>query len=146
MLRATRVAHEAACFDTVTLDHDARHRRRVRLVTDSGFEFLLELPEARLLHDGDRLLLEDGRAVLVQAAQEPLLELACRDAHALLRLAWHLGNRHLPTQLLGDRLRIRRDHVIAQMATGLGAEVREIEAPFDPEGGAYGADHGHGHP
>ncbi len=76
MLRATRVAHEAPCFDTVTLDHDARHRRRMRLVTDGGFEFLLELPEARLLHDGDRLLLEDGRAVLVRAAPEPLLELA----------------------------------------------------------------------
>ncbi len=145
MLRATQVAHEAPCFDTVTLDHDARHRRRMRLVTDGGFEFLLELPEARLLHDGDRLLLEDGRAVLVRAAPEPLLELVCGDAHALLRLAWHLGNRHLPTQLLGDRLRIRRDHVIAEMAKGLGAEVREVEAPFDPEGGAYGTGHGHGH-
>jgi urease accessory protein len=145
MQRATQVAHEAPCFDTVTLDHDARHRRRMRLVTDGGFAFLLDLPEARLLHDGDRLVLEDGRAVLVRAAPEPLLELVCSHPHALVRLAWHLGNRHLPTQLLGDRLRIRRDHVIAEMAMGLGAEVREIEAPFDPDGGAYGAGHGLGH-
>ena len=134
--------------DTVVLDFDDRHRRRIAMKGIRGLEFLLDLPEAIMLRSGDALALEDGRLVEVLSAPEPLLEILARDPKHLVRVAWHLGNRHLPTQVLGGKLRIRRDHVIADMARGLGAEVKEIEAPFDPEGGAYAqhvATHGHGH-
>jgi urease accessory protein len=128
----------------VTLPYDDRHRRRVRLSTDAGLPFLLDLPEARVLRDGDRLVLEDGRLVLVRAAPEAVLEVRARgDASALARVAWHLGNRHAPTQILDGRLRIRADHVLEHLLVEhLGAEVARATAPFDPEGGAYGA-HGH---
>ncbi|MDO9560853.1 MAG: urease accessory protein UreE, partial [Bradyrhizobium sp.] len=96
------------------------------------------------LRGGDALLLEDGRLVEVVAAPEPLVEIRCSDPQHLVRVAWHLGNRHLPTQLMAKGLRIRRDHVIEAMVKGLGARVIEIEAPFDPEGGAY-AGGGHAH-
>ena len=114
----------------------------------SGLSFLLDLPEATFLRHGDALMLEDGRLVEVLAAPEPLLEIRCNDPLHLARIAWHLGNRHLPTQLFPKYLRIRRDHVIADMATKLGAHVIEIEAPFDPEGGAYagGPAHAAGQP
>ena len=134
--------------DTVVLDFDDRHRRRIAMKGIRGLEFLLDLPEAIMLRSGDALALEDGRLVEVLSAPEPLLEILARDPKHLVRVAWHLGNRHLPTQVLGGKLRIRRDHVIADMARGLGAEVKEIEAPFDPEGGAYAqhvAMHGHDH-
>ncbi len=138
--------------DTVVLEFDERHRRRVAMTGIRGFEFLLDLPEAIMLRSGDALALEDGRVVEVLSAPEPLAEISARDSKHLVRVAWHLGNRHLPTQILGSKLRIRRDHVIEEMARGLGAEVKQIEAPFDPEGGAYaqhvathGHDHAHGH-
>ena len=83
------------------------------------------------------LVLEDGRLIEVVAAPEPLIEIRGSDPHHLIRVAWHLGNRHLPTQIMPKGLRIRRDHVIEAMVKGLGARVIEIEAPFDPEGGAY---------
>jgi urease accessory protein len=146
MIRATKVfassewSHVAT--DRVVLDHDSRHRRRLALKGEGGAEFQLDLPEARALRDGDGLLLEDGRFVEVKAAGETLSEVRGKDPDHLLRLAWHLGNRHLPTQILGDRLLIRHDHVIDDMLRGLGATVTAIEAPFDPEGGAYGR-HGH---
>lgn len=145
-LRATTVAdhvHDAA--DTVVLDFDARHRRRLAMRGEGGLEFLLDLPQAVALRDGNGLVLEDGRVVAVKAAPESLMEIACADAAHLVRVAWHLGNRHLPTELSGDRLRIRADHVIAEMARGLGATVTQIEAPFQPEGGAYGPGRVHGH-
>jgi len=134
--------------DTVVLDHDARHRRRLALTAAAGTRFLLDLPRARVLRDGDGLMLEDGRMVAVRAAPETLLEVEADDPHHLLRLAWHLGNRHLPTMILDGRLRIRDDHVIADLCRGLGARVRVVEAPFDPEAGAYaeGGDHTHPHP
>jgi urease accessory protein len=103
---------------------------------------LLDLENAVALRGGDALVLEDGRLIEVVAAPERLLEIRARDAGHLLRIAWHLGNRHLPTQIMASALRIRRDHVIEAMVEGLGARVIEIEAPFDPEGGAY-ADGGH---
>jgi urease accessory protein len=139
--------------DTVVLDYDERHRRRVTMTGTRGLEFLLDLPEAVMLRAGDGLKLEDGRIVEVVAAPEPLAEIRAADAAALTRVAWHLGNRHLPTELLRRSLRIRRDPVIEEMTRGLGAQVVEIEAPFNPEGGAYvrGAvardphDHGHDH-
>jgi urease accessory protein len=134
---------------TITLDETARHRRRMRLVSDrmengSTITFLLDLPEARLLRHGDGLMLDDGRVVEVHAMPEPLMEVRGRDARHLLALAWQIGNRHLAAEITPDTIRIRRDHVIREMLLGLGAEVIEIEAPFDPEGGAYGGHH-HAH-
>ena len=148
-IRASRVVaggdwHEAAC-DSVVLDYDDRHRRRVAMRGVHGTAFLLDLAEAVALHGGDALALDDGRLVEVVAAPEPLAEIGAKDAAAMVRIAWHLGNRHLAVQLAGQRLRIRRDHVIEAMVEGLGGRVRAIEAPFDPEGGAYAIGHGHSH-
>jgi len=123
--------------DTIVLDYDERHRRRIAMTGVGGLAFLLDLPEAVMLRGGDALALEDGRLVEVVAAPEPLAEIRCADSAAMVRVAWHLGNRHLPTELLKKSLRIRRDHVIEDMARRLGASVVEIEAPFNPEGGAY---------
>ena len=109
-----------------------------------GLEFLLDLENAVALRGGDALVLEDGRLVEVVAAPEPLVEIRGSDPQHLVRVAWHLGNRHLPTQITARGLRIRRDHVIEAMVKGLGARLIEIEAPFDPEGGAYAGD-GHAH-
>src|SRR5919199_2508898 len=132
----------AQAADSVTLDFDDRHRRRLVMTGARGLRFLLDLPEAAVLRDGDGLVLEDGRIVRVEAAPERLAEIRCASAAELARVAWHLGNRHLPTQILGDRLRIREDHVILDMVRRLGAEIQHLDAPFDPEGGAY---HGHSH-
>ena len=133
--------------DCVVLDYDERHRRRLSMQGKKGLPFLIDLPQAAGLHGGDALVLEDGRLIEVVAASEPLLEICCADALQTARIAWHLGNRHIATQLCGTALRIRLDHVMADMAKRLGAEVIEIEAPFDPERGAYAQhqrDYGHG--
>ncbi|MBS7541602.1 urease accessory protein UreE [Ancylobacter oerskovii] len=133
--------------DKVVLPHDGRHRRRIAMRGEGDVVFLLDLPEAARLKDGDGISLEDGRIVAVVAAEEPVAEIVARDPHHLARLAWHLGNRHVPAQLLADRIRIARDPVLEEMARGLGAEVATVEASFEPEGGAYEAAeaHGHGH-
>ena len=132
--------------DTVTLAYLDRHRRRIRLAADSGAIFLLDLARAYHLAEGDGLELDDGEFVRVRAAPEPVLEIKAADTASLLRIAWHLGNRHLPLQVVGDRLRIREDHVIAEMVAGLGGRITRAQAPFDPEIGAYaGATHRHGH-
>ncbi len=151
MIRATMVREAGAWTgtpsDKVELDHDDRHRRRMAMRGEGGLEFLLDLPKAVALRAGDALELEDGRLVEVASAPEALVEIVAHDMGHLVKIAWHLGNRHLPTQLLGDRLRIRRDHVIEDMVVKLGGEITVINAPFDPEGGAYGhgAVHGHDH-
>jgi urease accessory protein len=151
MIRATQVhppgSWTGAAADTVVLGFDDRHRRRMAMTGTRGLEFLLDLKEAVALRGGDALVLEDGRLVEVVAAPEPLMEIRGTDPQHLVRVAWHLGNRHLPTQIVGKGLRIRRDHVIEEMVRGLGARVVAIEAPFDPEGGAYsGGGHAvHGH-
>jgi len=141
MIRATQVRRSHRWSeppaDTVVLDFDDRHRRRMAMTGTRGLEFLLDLENAVALRGGDALVLDDGRLVEVVAAPEPLLEIRCNDPQHLVRVAWHLGNRHLPTQIMGRGLRIRRDHVIEAMVKGLGARIVEIEAPFDPEGGAY---------
>jgi urease accessory protein len=131
--------------DRVVLEFDDRHRRRLAMTASKGTAFLLDLPPGVRLHGGDALVLEDGRLIEVVAAAEPLLEIRCDDAKHLARLAWNLGNRHLPAQVLDNALRIRRDHVIAAMAVDLGARVIEIEAAFEPEGGAYQRRHAHAH-
>lgn len=136
----------AVAVDRVVLDADERQRRRVALTGERGTSFLLDLPQAVMLRDGDGLVLDGDAIVRVVAKPEPLLEVAAATPHALARLAWHLGNRHTEVQIAGDRLRLRRDHVLAAMLTGLGAAVSEIEAPFDPESGAYEpGEHGHRH-
>lgn len=127
--------------DSVVLDYDGRQRRRVSMRGKKGLSFLLDLPHPAQLQGGDALVLEDGRLIQVVAASEPLCEIRCANALQTARIAWHLGNRHVPTQLWGTALRIRRDHVIADMAKQLGADVIEIEEPFDPEGGAYAHQH-----
>jgi urease accessory protein len=131
--------------DRVEIDYDRRFRRRIVLATVSGASVLVDFPQALRLRDGDGLLLQTGDIVRVCAKAEPLLEIHAHDKGALVRIAWHLGNRHLPVQLLGDRLRIRTDHVIAEMVEGLGGHVEAIEAPFDPESGAYAGRVGHHH-
>ena len=131
----------ADAVDCVALDAQDRHRRRIVLTGERGTTFMLDLPRATALRDGDGLLLDDGAMVRVAGNPEPLVEIAAADAHALARLAWHIGNRHVDVQVVGNRLRIRRYHVIEDMLRGLGAVLHPIEAPFDPEPGAY--DHLH---
>jgi urease accessory protein len=135
----------ALCVGTVVLDHDHRHRRRIALETEAGVEFLLDLPQAALLRDGDGLALDTGGVVRVCAMPEPLFEIDAADDRALLSIAWHLGNRHLPVQVVDRRLRIRADHVIADLVRRLGGEVAPVAAPFDPEPGAYAGGHHHDH-
>jgi urease accessory protein len=137
----------AQASDRVVLDYDSRHRRRIVLYGEAGTVVLLDLSEAAHLRDGDVLKGEDDSLVLVAAAPERLVEIRAGSQAELIRIAWHLGNRHLPTQLLPDALRIRTDHVIEEMVRGLGGSIAHVEAPFDPEGGAYGhgAVHGHAH-
>ena len=131
---------------TLTLDFDARHRRRICLTVDQGEDVLLDLPKAVAMADGDGLQLEDGRWLKVQAAAELIVEVRHKDPHQLMRLAWHLGNRHLPTEIRNQVLRIRPDHVIEDMLHGFGADLVKVQAPYQPEGGAYaGHDHHHKH-
>ena len=136
--------NKLSAADSVLLDHDHRHRRRIALRTAVGAELLLDLPQAARLRDGDGLMLEGGGGVvLVRAKPERLLEIRASDDTTLLRIDWHLGNRHLPVQALNRQLRIRTDHVIADLVIQLGGKVEELEAPFDPEAGAYEGGHHH---
>jgi urease accessory protein len=135
-----------AAHGTVTLGYDDRHRRRVQLTSDAGEPFLLDLPRTGVLEEGDGLALSDGRWLMVKAKPEALVEITAPDGALLARVAWHLGNRHLPAQIEPTRILIRDDHVIAAMLEGLGARLRRIEAPFTPERGAYdAAPHRHDH-
>ncbi len=146
MIRATSVLHSHdAPSGTVTLDYDGRFKRRVVMTSDAGEEFLLDLPKVTDLKHGDHLVLEDGRRIEVKAAPEPLLKVTGTDPHHLIRLTWHIGNRHLPAQIMQDHLLIRPDHVIEDMIETLGGSVEAITAPFTPEGGAYGQGRTHGH-
>jgi urease accessory protein len=137
--------------DSVRLDHDQRNRRRMVYTTEAGRPILLDMQRPVHLRDGDLLRLEDGALVRVDAMPEALIEIHAHSTAEMVRIAWHLGNRHLPTQLLpgehGGTLRIRHDHVIADMVVGLGGHCQAVLVPFDPEGGAYeaaGASSGHG--
>src|SRR5204863_1895797 len=133
---------DEAAVDAVTLAFLDRHRRRIRLVADSGAPFLLDLPRAQHLVEGDGLEFDNGSYIRVRAAAEPVIEIEADTPNDLLRIAWHIGNRHLPLQVADGRLRLRADHVIADMVQGLGGHVEWREATFDPEIGAYaGAAH-----
>ncbi len=150
-MRVNRILdHSHSASDKVLLDYDARTRRRAVMRSEGGLEILLDQERPRHLRGGNAFELEDGREVLIEARPESLVAISCPDKHTLVRIAWHLGNRHLPTQIIatdqGGELRIRADHVIEAMAAGLGGICRALEAPFDPEGGAYeGVNSGHGH-
>ena len=131
--------------DSVVLEADERHLRRTVLTGQGGTTFLLDLPQAAVLHHGDGLVLDDGAIVQVTGKPETLVEVRAGSPAALLRLAWHIGNRHTPLQVIGDTLRIRRDHVLESMLQGLGARLTPVEAPFEPEHGAYAEPQHHGH-
>ncbi|MCW0181717.1 MAG: urease accessory protein UreE [Zavarzinia sp.] len=152
MKRASAVLPKGSFADDavvgeVVLDSEARLRRRA-VLSAGRQQFLLDLAELVPLNDGDGLALDGGGVIRVLAAPERLVEITAKSPAELVRIAWHLGNRHLPTQLLADRIRIRPDHVIEDMLVGLGAAVAKVDAAFDPEGGAYAGghhDHDHGH-
>lgn len=150
MLRATAIVRRPAVkrdrvADTLTLGHEARHRRRVALTAEGGLSFLLDLDKASVLDDGDALKLEDGRLVEVKAAPERLIEITTENPVRLLKAAWHIGNRHVAAEIAEGAIYIAYDHVLLEMLRGLGATTREVERPFRPERGAYDGGHGHDH-
>lgn len=146
LVRARTVLHADdagadAPDDEIQLTWDDRHRRRIRMTSNGGKDFLLDLPKAVALADGDQLVLDDGSRVRVCASAEPVADIHADSPDALARIAWHLGNRHWPTQLLDNGLRIRFDHVLVEMVAGLGGRVTVHEAAFQPESGAYAHEH-----
>ena len=150
MLRATAVVRKAAVkpdrvADTVVLDHAGRHRRRVALKGEGGLDFLLDLDKAAALADGDAVRLEDGRLGQVKAAPQALLEITAENPLRLMRVAWHIGNRHTPAEIGADAIWIEDDHVLAEMVRGQGCTATPVRRPFRPERGAYEHDCGHDH-
>lgn len=132
----------AGAADFCELTYEERYLRRKVLTSDSSMRFLVDLPDAEIVADGDAFALPDGGGITIRAAPEPLADVRGGN---LARLAWHIGNRHTPCQVEGDRLLIQRDHVLEAMLAGLGATVTHVEEPFTPEGGAYGHGRTHGH-
>lgn len=128
--------------DAVAMTYDQRLLRRKKLTTSQGEGFYVDLPKTVSVVAGQGFLLTDGRIVVVEAAHEALLAITGPD---LLRYAWHIGNRHTPCELTSDQLIIQRDPVLKAMLLQLGAEVSDIDAPFTPEGGAYGHGRTMGH-
>lgn len=148
MLRATSIVRKAAVkadriVDTVTLDHEARQRRRAALTGAGGLELLVDLERPQALADGDAFRLEDGGLVVVRAAPERLLEIRAENPLRLMRTAWHIGNRHTPAEISADAIYIEEDHVLAEMVRGQGCVATPVTRPFEPQRGAY--DHGHHH-
>jgi urease accessory protein len=152
MLRATTIVRKAAVkadriADTVILDHEDRQRRRIALKGAGGLDFLLDLDKPAVLNEGDALKLEDGRLIAVDAAPQELLEIRAENPLRLMRVAWHIGNRHTPAEITADAIYIEDDHVLAEMVRGQGCAMVKVTRPFRPERGAYdhGHDHGHAH-
>lgn len=157
MQRAISVVRKAAVkqdrvVETLTLDHEDRNRRRVALKGDGGRDILLDLDKPTALNDGDAVKLEDGSLVLIRAAAQKLIEITAENPLRLMRVAWHIGNRHTPAEITTDAIYIEHDHVLAEMIRGQGCTMSEVERPFQPERGAYdhdhancGHDHGHHH-
>ena len=149
MQTASSITRKAAVkvekiVDSVSLDHEGRHRRRIVLKGEKGLEFLLDLDKATVLNDGDAVKLEDGSLVLIKAAPQTLLEVRAENPLRLLKTAWHIGNRHTPCEITADALYLEDDHVLAEMIRGLGCSTLIVSRPFQPERGAYD-DHGHAH-
>ncbi|GGA28431.1 urease accessory protein UreE [Neptunicoccus cionae] len=128
--------------DSCVLDYTGRFLRRKRLTTASGIPFLVDLPQTTSLNDGDGLELESGGMIRITAASEALFQITGPD---LVRLAWHVGNRHTPCQIESDHLLIQNDPVIGHMLEHLGATLKQVNRPFTPEGGAYGHGRTHSH-
>src|SRR3954453_10077127 len=153
MPRANRVLHAAErrdtpAVDTLILAHAQRQAQKGFLFRVKGTCVELDFAEAVRLRTDDALVLDDGGLVEIVAEPEPLIEARAADLPALARLAWHLGDRHVPVQILERRLRLKPDPAIEALLQSLGAKVVAIDAPFEPEGGAYDAavgDHGHDH-
>jgi len=146
MLITQRCAARSAWDSEVELPYELRQKSRLRTALASGEELGLFLERGTVLRGGDFLLAEDGRIVRVVARPERVLDVVCADPAALARVAYHLGNRHVPVQVGRGWLRIAEDHILRQMVEGLGAEVIAREAPFEPEAGAYVAGHTHAAP
>ncbi len=149
MARATSVLaaadrHERPVIDTVILDYAQRSAQKITVTGVKGGAFKIDLHRPARLRTDDLLLLENGALVEVVAAPEPLVEARAADLAGLARLAWHLGDRHIPVQVLPNRIRARRDAALEALLKSLGAKVTLIEAPFEPEGGAYASSHDHG--
>jgi urease accessory protein len=141
--------HDEPITDTLLLNLEQRRSHSGHVFTGNGMCIELDLEAPVWLRTDDALVLEDGRLIEIVAEAEPLLEVRAKDLSALAFIAWALGDRHVPVQILGNRLRVRRDPTVRALLLDLAAKVTEIEAPFDPEGGAYSAaagDRGHDHP
>ncbi|MEQ1772250.1 MAG: urease accessory protein UreE [Burkholderiales bacterium] len=141
---AAAEARRHAAQVQLKLPFDLRQKSRLRTKLVDGEDAWLLLPRGEILRGGDLLLASDGRFVEVISEAEDVLHIACADAMALTRAAYHLGNRHVPVQVGDGFLRIAADHVLAEMLKGLGATLTTMRAPFEPEAGAYGS-HGGGH-
>jgi urease accessory protein len=133
----------ASARDRVVLDAGDRQRRRIVLTGENGTQLLLDFEKPVSLRDGDGLVLDDGSIVLVEGQPEKLVEISAGSALDTVRLAWHLGNRHTDVQTVGDKIRIRRDHVLEDMLRGLGASLTPLDAAFDPEAAAPAHEHHH---
>jgi urease accessory protein len=142
-LKARRAAYALTIGGALRLPFEQRQKSRLRTRLVSGEEVGLVLPRGELLRGGDLVTASDGRIIEVIAQPEPLLHVECATPEALARAAYHLGNRHVPVEVGAGYLRIAPDHVLREMLAGLGARLREIEAPFEPEAGAYGGGHRH---
>jgi urease accessory protein len=150
MPRAARVIaaadrRERPVIDTLILDYAQRSAGAFDATGLKGGAFDLALSEPGRLRTDDVLELDDGTCVEIVAAPEPLIEARAADLAGLMRLAYHLGDRHVPVQVLPNRIRVQRRAELEGLLQSLGAKLAMIEAPFEPEGGAYAASHGHDH-
>jgi len=140
-----RIAIAGKINDTLELPFDLRQKSRLRVKLASGIEAALFLTRGIILRGGDLLKSEDGLVVQVIAAQEPVYNVIAPTARELMCAVYHLGNRHVPLQIGDGWLRLEQDYVLKDMLIGLGMQVSEVVAPFEPEAGAYGGGHRHGH-
>lgn len=140
-----RIEQPSQIDDYVALPFDLRKKSRLRVTLQSGNEAALMLERGSILRGGDCLRAESGEVVEVQAAHEPVMDVTANTPQQLTRAAYHLGNRHVPLQVGDGWLRLEQDHVLKEMLLGLNVSVNELEAPFEPEAGAYGGGHRHHH-
>lgn len=140
----TKIPSAESIAAQLILPYDQREKSRLRATLNTGEEVAVFTVRGTILRDGELLTGADGRVVQIVAAAEPTYQVSCTSPHLLLRCAFHLGNRHTQAQVGEGFLRIRKDPVLKEMLEGLGAQVTEQNAPFEPEAGAYGGGHSHG--